>query len=165
MSRKGLTPEDLAIWQKVTKTVTPYPDRPRPNLEPPKKRLMSLHRPRPVMDVSALPHPQSNAPLVADKAVKRGRVIIDRKLDLHGLTYDAALMRLREAILRVSQNGGRCLLVVTGKGKAGEGVLRRALPDWLSRPDIRPLVARYAPAHIRHGGGGAFYVFLKRRGG
>jgi DNA-nicking Smr family endonuclease len=47
-------------------------------------------------------------------------------------------------------------------GRAGEGVLKRRLPEWLSEPDIRPLVSGFAPAHRVHGGAGAFYVFIKR---
>ena len=55
------------------------------------------------------------------------------------------------------------MLVITGKGRAGEGVIRKRFLDWLNTPDVRDQVASYAQAHQRHGGGGAFYVFLKRQ--
>lgn len=61
--------------------------------------------------------------------------------------------------------GARCVLVITGKGKAGEGVIRKRFLDWLNAPDVRAHVSSYAQAHQKHGGAGAFYVFLKRRDG
>jgi DNA-nicking Smr family endonuclease len=67
------------------------------------------------------------------------------------------------ALHRASNRGQRCVLVVTGKGGVNHrGVLRRMFPIWLTAPDIRPLIASYAPAHQRHGGMGAWYVFIKR---
>jgi len=46
----------------------------------------------------------------------------------------------------------------------GQGVLRRRLPEWLRDPDIAPMTTGYASAHRRHGGDGAWYVFLRQRG-
>ena len=72
------------------------------------------------------------------------------------------------------RGGYRTVLVITGKGlKTRErdaepwdyveepGVLRRKLPEWLGSPEFRQQVSGIAPAHIRHGGGGAFYVTLR----
>jgi DNA-nicking Smr family endonuclease len=42
-------------------------------------------------------------------------------------------------------------------------VLKRRLPDWLTEPALRAVVSGFAPAHRKHGGAGAWYVFLKRR--
>ena len=58
--------------------------------------------------------------------------------------------------------GLRCVLVITGKGRLGTGVLRARFLDWLAGPDLRDLVSGYSAAHIRHGGDGAFYVMLRR---
>jgi DNA-nicking Smr family endonuclease len=52
--------------------------------------------------------------------------------------------------------------VITGKGSSGDGVLRRRVPEWLSQPPLRQIVAGLSEAHRRHGGGGALYVALKR---
>ena len=60
-------------------------------------------------------------------------------------------------------DGMRCVLVITGKGRLGTGVLRARFLDWLSGPDLRDLVSGYSAAHTRHGGEGAFYVMLKRQ--
>jgi DNA-nicking Smr family endonuclease len=43
-------------------------------------------------------------------------------------------------------------------------VLRHAVPEWLSRPDLRGLVVGFTEAGRRHGGGGALYVQIRRRG-
>ena len=94
--------------------------------------------------------------------MRRGDVEIGATLDLHGHTQDAALSALAHFLHRAHKRGDRAVIVVTGAGRGGEGVLKRMLPTWLATRDIRPLVAGYAPAHRSHGGAGAFYVFLKR---
>lgn len=107
--------------------------------------------------------PRTSGPLGQnhDKTVRRGRVDIDARIDLHGLTQVEARRALGTALMRCAKRGGRCLLVITGKGPRLEGVLRTQLPKWLAEPDLRPQVATYAPAHARHGGTGAWYVFLR----
>jgi DNA-nicking Smr family endonuclease len=64
---------------------------------------------------------------------------------------------------RAYDEGWRAVLVITGKGALGDGVLRRRAPEWLAQPPIRPMVAGISEAHRRHGGEGALYVALKRR--
>ena len=68
--------------------------------------------------------------------------------------------------------GKRLALVVTGKGNSTrdeggimphrQGILRHSLPHWLNMPDIRPKILEITPAHLKHGGGGAYYVYLRR---
>jgi DNA-nicking Smr family endonuclease len=83
-------------------------------------------------------------------------------VDLHGLDQDQARATLTQFILRGWAEHRRIILVITGKGVAGEGVLRRRVPEWLSQPPLRAIVAGISEAHRRHGGGGALYVALKR---
>jgi DNA-nicking Smr family endonuclease len=83
-------------------------------------------------------------------------------LDLHGHTQDSALPALVHFLVSARARGDRVVIVITGVGRSGEGVLRRRLPEWLGERALRELVAGYAPAHRNHGGAGAFYVFLKR---
>ncbi len=105
--------------------------------------------------------------------LRRGRLRPEAKLDLHGMTADRAHRELAAFIHRSHHKGKRLLLVITGKGRDGRddggpmpdrrGVLRHALPRWLEAPDLRPLVLDLMPAHVSHGGGGAWYVYLARR--
>ena len=46
--------------------------------------------------------------------------------------------------------------------RGGEGVLRRAVPAWLSTAPFRPLVSSHDHAARSHGGAGALYVRLRR---
>ena len=95
-----------------------------------------------------------------EKRVRRGKLEIDASLDLHGHTQETG----RSAVLRFIQaahaRGDRTIIVITGAGRAGQGVLKQRLPDWLA--EVRPLIAGFAQAHRSHGGAGAYYVFLKR---
>ena len=93
----------------------------------------------------------------------RERDPIEARLDLHGLDYDRARAALEGFIRRHDGEGARAVLVITGKGYLGEGLLRRFAPEWLSSPALRPLVAGFSQADRRHGGEGALYVALKRR--
>jgi DNA-nicking Smr family endonuclease len=93
--------------------------------------------------------------------VRRGQHEIDARLDLHGHTQDTAHRELVEFLLRQAGQGARCVLVITGKGRLGVGILRSRLFDWIADPELRPFIAGYAEAHPRHGGAGATYVFLR----
>ena len=96
-------------------------------------------------------------------AVKGEKDALAARIDLHGLTHDAARAALTRFIERSVAEGWRAVLVITGKGVGGDGVLRRRAPEWLAAPPIRPHVAGVSEAHRRHGGDGALYVALKRR--
>ena len=98
----------------------------------------------------------------SEKRVRRGKLDVGGSLDLHGHTQDSGRAALAR-FLRVSQARGEgVVIVITGMGRGGEGVLKRRLPEWLGERDLRPLTTGYAPAHRSHGGAGAFYVFIKR---
>lgn len=95
--------------------------------------------------------------------MRRGKVEIGATLDLHGHDQDSARLALTRFLRAAQKRGERTVIVVTGVGRSGIGVLRRRLPDWLGERDIRPLVSGFAQAHRSHGGAGAYYIFLKRR--
>ncbi len=98
-----------------------------------------------------------------DRRMSKGRLVPDRTLDLHGFTRDVAHDILTGAIRDAALDGQRVLLVVTGKsGGEGRGVIRAQLPHWLEAPALRSYIAALRPAHPRHGGGGAWYVILRR---
>jgi DNA-nicking Smr family endonuclease len=95
--------------------------------------------------------------------LRRGRLPIEGRLDLHGMTQAAAVERLAEFIARAEAAGKRCVLVITGKGLASGGVLRDQVPRWLNLPPNRARVLAFDYAQQQHGGSGALYVLLKRR--
>lgn len=183
MSGRKLTDADKAIWQRVAKTVNSYKPLPKSAdrlgntgqvdaqaaLSGKAPRSASLIRRRAPQTSYAFPE----LPLAAERRVRRGKVSVERKIDLHDMRQDEAFEALIDCLTRAYSRGQRCVLVVTGKGRMNEritisgtrggGVLRRMLPLWLESPQLRPMIARIAPAHIKHGGMGAFYVFLKAR--
>lgn len=109
----------------------------------------------------------------------RGQVEIDARIDLHGYSKAEARMALHGFLVRARGRGHRLVLVITGKGDAPfarhtlhsrdvhhdperHGVLRRALSQWLNELEFREMISGFQPAHPKHGGGGAFYVRLRR---
>ncbi|MEI8393974.1 MAG: Smr/MutS family protein [Rhodospirillaceae bacterium] len=100
-----------------------------------------------------------------DERLRRGRLVVEARIDLHGLTQSVAhdtLLHFLEASYRV---GRRCVLVITGKGPVsqGGGVLRQSVPRWLSEPGLRRLIVAVHRAQPFDGGDGALYVLVKRR--
>jgi DNA-nicking Smr family endonuclease len=96
------------------------------------------------------------------RRLDRGRDSPAAVIDLHGLNQDDARAALTGFILRGWAGHRRTILVITGKGALGDGVLRRRVPEWLAEPPLRQVVAGLSEAHRRHGGEGALYVALKR---
>jgi DNA-nicking Smr family endonuclease len=102
----------------------------------------------------------------------RGKLEPEARLDLHGMTREAAHAALIAFVNRAQARGLRLVLVITGKGRADgsdaivperQGVLRHSLPHWLATPPLTGRVAEVRPAHPRHGGAGAIYLTLRRR--
>ena len=96
------------------------------------------------------------------RRIARARDPIGGRLDLHGHDQDRARAALHAFLARAAEDGARAVLVITGKGRTGSGVLRARVPEWLGEPPARALVAGVSPAEARHGGEGALYVALKR---
>jgi DNA-nicking Smr family endonuclease len=94
---------------------------------------------------------------------KRGEMAIDAKIDLHGLTQAEAHDRLQGFLAKAAAGGKRCVLIVTGKGAGGWGVLRDSVPRWLNEPALRRHLLAFSQAQARHGGAGALYALLKRK--
>ncbi|KGJ22450.1 hypothetical protein IX56_07980 [Paracoccus sanguinis] len=99
----------------------------------------------------------------------RGKLKPQARLDLHGLTLAAAKGELAGFILSARSAGLRLVLVITGKGRGDlgplptrSGALRHEVPHWLGMAPMAGAVMQVVPAHDRHGGGGAYYVWLRR---
>jgi DNA-nicking Smr family endonuclease len=97
------------------------------------------------------------------RRIARERDPIDGRIDLHGMTRFEAEDRLKAFVRRAHADGWRAVLVITGKGPFGDGMIRRWAPVWLADPGLRDAVAGVAQAGRQHGGEGALYVALKRR--
>jgi DNA-nicking Smr family endonuclease len=191
MSRrpKGLSAEDRKLWTHVARSVKPLDparmppseevDPPPPEPEP-ALRAKKAAAARPVV---AAPPPGPPPLATLEKGLKRklsrGAVEVDAKIDLHGLTQEAAHRRLNAFLRRAQANGFRVVVVITGKGApkrlrgldddpyrpdayAERGVLRRVVPEWLALPDMRALVIGFEEAALAHGGAGALYVRIRR---
>jgi DNA-nicking Smr family endonuclease len=164
--------QEAELWARVAATVTPLA--PRPALEAP-----NAAPPVPVPRVRAAPRARVAAsPPTAREAggskriepgrlrrIVRGAEAIEGRIDLHGMDQDRARSVLTAFILRAHQRRARAVLVITGKGGEGGGVLRRRAPQWLCAPPLVDAVAGIATAHPKDGGGGALYVALRRRAG
>ncbi len=107
--------------------------------------------------------------------VRRGRREIDATLDLHGMTQEEAYKALERFLTMAQVSHCRIVLVITGKGispssqmhhghGSERGILRRRFLQWMEGP-FRSRIVSISPSHQRHGGSGAFYVFLKRTTG
>ena len=183
--RKALSEEDKVLWKQVVSTVEPMHDRTgllgakkkiensefrkvfssllatkkKVPAEVLKKALVRSVVPPRTQLVS--PHNQSIDHKTRKKIVK-GRMPIEARIDLHGMTQTSAISRLRNFLLQAQLNDCRLVLVITGKGESGNGVLRRQVPNWLNNNDMTNVVSGFQEAHISHGGSGALYVRLRR---
>lgn len=126
-----------------------------------------------------LAHPLSDAlarvPVKMDKRqfqrMSRGKLDPEARIDLHGMTLSQAHGALNSFILRAQGAGLRLVLVITGKGKTmsddgpiprRQGALKHDVPQWLRMAPLGSAVLEIREAHIRHGGAGAYYVYLRR---
>lgn len=148
---------------------------PHPRL--PAFRLGEKARVRPTHDlVPTLAESLAAAPLQMDAKthgkMTRGKLTPEARIDLHGLTLSEAHPELIGFILNAQSAGMRLVLVITGKGKRGQdigpipqrmGVLRHQVPQWLRLPPLGAAVLQVSEAHLKHGGTGAYYVYLRRR--
>lgn len=201
MARKrSLSPAEQALWDQIARTATPlHPKRPAAENKPaPKPPKPARAKPEP----SALPGPlpttlriegkgarrnghdlqapltqrMKEAPVHMDRKthakMKRGKIVPEARLDLHGMTVSQAHIALLNFVVNGHARGLRLILVITGKGKdrdeAGPiptryGVLRHQVPQWLRMVPLAPLVLQVTTAAQRHGGHGAYYVYLRRR--
>ena len=178
---KSVTPMVKATRKEVVK-----PDKPRtpaPPAKMPRRHAAAVPQPVPAAKPSEN-KPSGPPPLAAfdrrtSQKMVRGQADIDARIDLHGLSIEMARFHLLDFLSTRRSRGARVVLVITGKGASPfsshtlhgqvhfdtperEGKLRRALPRWLEDAAFRIHVIGYQPAHPRHGGGGAFYVKLRK---
>lgn len=174
--------DDLALWQEVSQGITPLESRDRfafgRPLPAPVSGSRSLQKQPP-----AQPHAQPHAPILKPvqrsqsapcktslktmdhrkaERFRKGLLPLEAVLDLHGMTQPQAHAALDRYIADCFARGLRAVLVITGKGNTGEGVLKARVPDWLHMSPNSDWVLAFTPARLHHGGTGALYVLLRR---
>lgn len=163
--------EETRLWQDYTHDIVPVKKRsPLPKDSLPlaplkraavRKKAAEPNLPPTIKKPSATQQaPQLDGRL--EQRLRRGQVALDGTLDLHGMTQEEAHGKLNSYITRAHARNKRCLLVITGKGRGGEGILRQKFPQWMAMPPLREIVLKIVPAIQSHGGSGAWYVYLKR---
>ncbi len=178
------------LWRHVTRDAKPLAKREPPPAAPeappePKAKkeirpARALPRPRPVTPVRraepALEHGRAaGVDRRRTERLRRGRLPVEARLDLHGYTQDQAHSALDHFLGEAQARGRRCVLVITGKGTTTEaaagagmgagGVLRAQVPRWLNEPANRARVLAFDYAQPKHGGLGAIYVLMRRKKG
>lgn len=191
--KRPLSDDDRQLWQRLTERVDPlHPERkmPAPAIFPPKKAVPKSEPPAPLkpfrIGEKTQTAPPRQSPAIDESSARvspnmdkrnfqrllKGRMEIDATLDLHGMTAEQARQQLVLSLHQAHARGARLILVITGKGKRTHidefnrprsGVLRESLPDWLRSGTLSGIVLQVTQAHPKHGGKGAFYVYLRRR--
>ncbi len=189
---RHLSPEERALWDRVKGTTKPMSPEAKPDpspLPPLRKKPVAPRDPLPDFHVGqkadahrpndllpSITHRLANAPVNMDSKsfgkMKRGKLVPEARIDLHGMTMAEAHPELLVFILGSQAMGRRLVLVITGKGKDRDdggpiptrnGVLRHQVPQWMALPPLAQAILQVTPAHLKHGGHGAYYVYLRRR--
>jgi DNA-nicking Smr family endonuclease len=190
VSRKPIDLPDHDLWNDVKRSITPLlRTQPRSSLKAkasgtviaPVQVLSHAPQIATVKRRSVADVPPALAQLDRRTAqrLSRGQIEPEAKLDLHGEGLETARIKLLHFLARERQYGSRHVLVITGKGASPfarhtlhgnthfhtperEGRLRREVPMWLHEESFRQHAVAFQPAHPKHGGGGAFYVRLRK---
>jgi DNA-nicking Smr family endonuclease len=185
----SLSPEDANLWLEMTSDVKPLPGRARPkpviqkapeSKKPEVSEILEVQEILPsIRTTSAAPRAPAGPGIDRsyNERLRRGKISIEARIDLHGMTQKQAEVALQRFILSAHHRGLRCVLVITGKGRERKnkapadiswadtrpGVLKRAVPGWLAAAALAALILQTHPARPQHGGDGALYVLLRRR--
>jgi len=178
-----LSAEDRRLWARVSGSVTPARSRKaqriaaevpvtldvKPTKATASQPRLAPTRSSPTPAATAVRTPSAHgAPEALEprrqRRLSRERDPIEATIDLHGFGRFEAEDQLRAFLVSAQARDLRAVLVVTGQGRRGGGVIRASIQEWLQSHALRGIVSGFASAHRRHGGDGAFYVTLRRRG-
>ena len=184
MSNQGRPPneDELSLWRKIADGINPLrkkagtssdakikPKTAKMDFSPPFSSPF-LPKKKPIIS-SSQNHPVD--PNIIKKTGK-GKIPVESVLDMHGMFQDEARSALESFVRRCFNANMKCVLVITGKGtnskadtdifsskKDGMGVLKTQLPGWIKQQSLNSMISGHAKAHKKHGGDGAYYLYLK----
>ena len=192
---RELRSDERDLWNQVTKRTDPLnPKKPAVIVQAKPKKLAPIERkPEPIpmfrIGEKTATHRQNDlatqlrdhllsAPVQMDKGsfrkMSRGKIKPEMRIDLHGMSLAEAHPELIAFIISAHLEQKRLVLVITGKGKqkndtgpipVRHGVLRHQVPQWLAMPPLANRILEVREAHLKHGGAGAYYVYLRRTRG
>lgn len=97
-----------------------------------------------------------------------------RIIDLHGFSLENANKFIEKFIKDCFEEGVNKIIVITGKGSRSRSnenpyiskdlsILKNSIPEFIkSNTDLIKIIKKIKDAKIKHGGKGAFYIFLKK---
>ena len=186
MKKRDLSDDEKELWKEFSKSTKPLPRQNQKtqdtkpdkkkrinsvNLKDQEKYFMGVQKTSAhVEKTSALPMLSMDSKL--HTKMRQGKIRPEAKLDLHGLHLAQAQPTLTKFVLDAHGKGLRLILIITGKGRNSEdydvipkrkGVLKATVPNWLSMEPLSSKILQITNAHVKHGGGGAFYVYLRKK--
>ena len=188
MTKKHFEVPDQALWEEVKTSVSPIKRarRGKAKVDTVTRSIVGITKSVPTPQVIRPARTAAPALSTFDRRTAqklgRGQSEPEARIDLHGETLENARFALLHFLSSRRMQGLRLVLVITGKGASPfarhtlhglthfntperEGKIRRELPMWLEETQFRIHVVGFQPAHPRHGGGGAFYVRLRKHEG
>ena len=116
---------------------------------------------------------------ISNKKLRKGKIPIDKKIDLHGKTISQAENIFFETVYNNYYQNKRCLLFITGKGLVNKnkdtkemfqgtpklfyGKIRESFMRWVTKPELLKFILSVERASTKDGGDGAFYVYLRKK--
>ena len=109
-----------------------------------------------------------------DSKFQNKKILETRSIDLHGYTLDEANKTIEDFINKAFLENVNKIVVVTGKGIHSDnekdpyvskelGILKYSVPEFISNnSSLMNMINEITDAKIEDGGGGAFYIFLKK---
>ncbi len=174
---------DEALWKAVSSKIIPLNQKGKqfhisvtqkpslknaPLVSEPVKRYhpQIIQRPQPATPAPFEHGKAAGLDRQTQKKMRRGKIEVEARLDLHGMIQTEAHHSLHDFLERAHRSGKRAVLVITGKGlsRSGEvGILRQAVPRWLNEQPLRNLIKGFDYAAPSDGGEGALYILLRRK--
>ena len=186
MKKRDLSDDEKELWKEFSKSTKPLPHQNKKTHETKpgkKKRINSVNlkdqekyfmgaqkTPADVDKTSSLTMLSMDSKL--HTKMRQGKIRPEAKLDLHGLNLSQAQPILTKFVLDAHDKGLRLILIITGKGRNTEdhdiipkrkGILKANVPNWLAMEPLSSKILQITNAHVKHGGGGAFYVYLRKK--